>query len=156
MKITQFVLFVIVSSSFSQWSSDPGTNLMVSSGTDEVLTPRIALGASGDSYVSWAVESTEGLDMRLQRLDLLGNAMWGQNGVLVREGFSSGMVLQYDLLQTFQGLPFLLSVYGPVPGSSSTLTEYLRMGICSGEKMGFFFQIPPLQPRSLHLQRQHR
>lgn len=107
MKIVPFVLFVIVSCSFSQWSSDPGTNLMISTAEDEVLAPRIALGASGDSYVSWAVESAEGLDMRLQRLDLSGNAMWGQNGILVREGFSGGMVLQYDLATDLSGAAIL-------------------------------------------------
>lgn len=106
-KISAIILFVIVFFASAQWSSDPGVNLIVSSGTEEGADPKIALGTNGDSYVSWAAMGSSGFDMRLQRFDLLGNAMWGSDGILVREGFSSGMITQYDLVTDYAGAAIL-------------------------------------------------
>ncbi|MCD4707827.1 MAG: T9SS type A sorting domain-containing protein [Candidatus Sabulitectum sp.] len=107
MKTSTVVLFVIVCSLFAQWSSDPGVNLMISSAAGEGFGSRIALGTSGDSFVSWAAEGASGSDMRLQRLDLLGNAMWGSDGILVRECFAYELVLQYDLATDLSGAAIL-------------------------------------------------
>ncbi|MCK4806635.1 MAG: hypothetical protein KAT09_03265 [Candidatus Aegiribacteria sp.] len=81
--------------------------MMISSVTEEGADTKIAPGTNGDSYVSWAAMGSSGLDMRLQRLDLLGNAMWGPDGILVREDFSGGMVTQYDLVTDHAGAAIL-------------------------------------------------
>ncbi|MCD4702319.1 MAG: T9SS type A sorting domain-containing protein [Candidatus Aegiribacteria sp.] len=107
MKVTALLLFVIVIAASAQWSSDPGVNLMISSGTEDEEAPMIALGTSGDSFVSWSTWTGSGWDMRLQRLDLLGNAMWGSDGILVRDGYSSGQICLYDLVTDQSGAAIL-------------------------------------------------
>ncbi len=63
MKTSTFILFFIVCVTSAQWSSDTGVNLIISSGAEEGFTPMIALGTSGDSFVSWVAMGSSGLYM---------------------------------------------------------------------------------------------
>ncbi len=97
MKILSILVFVLVCTAPAQWSSDPAVNLLVSSGTNEADAPLIALGKSGDTYISWVEEGSSGYDMRLQRFDLFGNPLWSSGGIIVRENFTPLEIDLYDL-----------------------------------------------------------
>jgi hypothetical protein len=86
--------FVAVAASFAvlfaidanaQWSTDPSMNLVIADGDNEQVQPKIVPTADGGFYVSWFDNSTGGYDVRLQRLDALGNELWPHNGVLVAD-----------------------------------------------------------------------
>ena len=79
----------------AQWSSQADEHLVVADGPGEQVQPKIVATSDGGCYVSW-FSSDSGYDVRLQRLDALGNEMWARNGVLVADrGFSSTQ--DYDL-----------------------------------------------------------
>jgi hypothetical protein len=69
----------------AQWSADPNNNLVIADGDNEQVQPKIVPTADGGFYVSWFDNSTGGYDVRLQRLDALGNELWPHNGILVAE-----------------------------------------------------------------------
>jgi hypothetical protein len=69
----------------AQWSADPSNNLVIADGDNEQVQPKIVPTADGGFYVSWFDNSTGGYDVRLQRLDALGNELWPHNGILVAE-----------------------------------------------------------------------
>ncbi|MET0229829.1 MAG: hypothetical protein ABW186_02740 [Rhodanobacteraceae bacterium] len=69
----------------AQWSNDPSMNLVIADGDNEQVQPKIVPTADGGFYVSWFDNSTGGYDVRLQRLDALGNELWPHDGILVAE-----------------------------------------------------------------------
>jgi hypothetical protein len=79
-----FVALVSIDAN-AQWSSDPSNNLVVADGDSEQVQAKIVPTADGGFYVSWFDNSTGGYDVRLQRLDALGNELWPHNGVLVAD-----------------------------------------------------------------------
>lgn len=73
----------------AQFSSDAGTNLAVGDGPGGQVLAKLVPTADGGSYIAW-FDGGAGYDVRLQRLDAQGNALWGPNGVLVADrNFSS-------------------------------------------------------------------
>jgi len=77
------VLFAIDAN--AQWSTDPSNNLVIADGDNEQVQPKIVATADGGFYVSWFDNSEGGYDVRLQRLDALGNELWPHNGILVAD-----------------------------------------------------------------------
>jgi len=69
----------------AQWSADPSNNLVIADGDNEQVQAKIVPRSDGGFYVSWFDNSTGGYDVRLQRLDALGNELWPHNGILVAE-----------------------------------------------------------------------
>lgn len=84
-----------------QWSPNPATNTSVADGPSEQAQPKIAPTSDGGCYLSWFDSDPNGspafgYDVRLQRLDAAGRALWPHGGVLIADrGFSSTQ--DYDL-----------------------------------------------------------
>jgi putative hemolysin len=82
----------------SQWSSDPAQNIHVTNlGGDQVI-PKIVAAANGDFYVAWFSNPDEkNYNVRLQRYDANGNALWEQNGLLISDKPSMTWITDYVL-----------------------------------------------------------
>ncbi|HEX5500441.1 MAG TPA: hypothetical protein VFX03_14480 [Thermomicrobiales bacterium] len=74
---------------FASWSDTAATNLAVGFGSGDQVQPKILPTSDGGCWISWFDNSTGGYDVRIQRLDSVGNAMLGPNGVLVADRYFS-------------------------------------------------------------------
>ena len=80
---------------YGQWSSDPSASLEIAGDPHAQVQPKIVGTSDGGSFVSWfdndpAGSPAGGFDVRLQRLDAEGRALWPIGGVLIADrGFSS-------------------------------------------------------------------
>jgi len=66
----------------AQWSVDPADNLVISDVAGSTQ-PKIVPTPDGGFYVGWLDGAGSGYDLRLQRLDAQGNALWAPGGILV-------------------------------------------------------------------------
>ncbi len=107
MKISVVTLFIHSCVLLAGWSSDPGINLQVSAGADTAFCPMISTGTAGDTYIAWVQQKNGVLDMRMQRFDLLGNPLWGSDGILVCGNFTSGEVYLNNLITDVSGAAVL-------------------------------------------------
>ncbi len=77
----------------SGWSGDAAMNLAIGYGNGEQAQPKIVPTADGGVWTSWFDDSRgasgEHYDVRIQRLNLLGNPLLGANGVLVAPRYFS-------------------------------------------------------------------
>ncbi len=96
------------------WSDDPAVNMPVVSGAGSQVVPYIVPAPDGGAYVSW-YDGGAGYDVRLQRLDVLGEKQWGENGVLVRDtDFSS--VMDYGIACDSSGNVLLAFIANTITG----------------------------------------
>lgn len=86
-----------------QWSSNPAQNTAISAMTGEQALPKIAVDANGYAYISWFSTDTGNYNVRLQRLDHNGNALWSQNGILVSNQPQDTWITDYDLTADSSG-----------------------------------------------------
>jgi len=63
----------------------------------EQALPKIAVDSNGYSYVSWFSNDAGNYNVRLQRLDRDGNALWPENGILVSNQPQDTWITDYDL-----------------------------------------------------------
>lgn len=92
-------IMMIVSNNISaQWTNDPSTNLTVCDTTGEQALAKIVSTSDGGTYVSWFDNRSGSYAVYLQRLDLMGNKLWGNNGLLVSSNPQSTSLVDYDLL----------------------------------------------------------
>jgi hypothetical protein len=81
----------------AQWTSNPLENTAISVMTGEQALPKIAIDSNGYAYISWFSTDTGNYNVRLQRLDHDGNAMWAQNGIIVSNQPQDTWITDYDL-----------------------------------------------------------
>jgi PKD repeat protein len=81
----------------AEWTSNPAQNTAISTANGEQALPKIAVDSNGSAYVSWFSTETGNYNVRLQRLDRDGNALWGQNGKLVSNQPQDTWITDYDL-----------------------------------------------------------
>ncbi len=91
-------LLISFSNLKAQFTSDSTLNLTIQdqSGSEQA-TPLIASRADGGAYISWFDQSTGNYVLRMQRLDALGNKLWGPNGLVVSNATQSTALFRYDL-----------------------------------------------------------
>ena len=80
-----------------QWTSNPAENTAITTMSGEQALPKIAVDGNGYSYISWFTTETGNYNVRLQRLDPDGNALWPENGVLVSSEPQDTWITDYDL-----------------------------------------------------------
>jgi hypothetical protein len=81
----------------AQWTSNPLENTSVAGITGEQALPKIVTDSNGFMFVSWFTTETGSYNVRLQRLDSDGIALWGQNGILVSSEPQDTWITDYDL-----------------------------------------------------------
>jgi len=97
-KVVLFGILVAVSLSvFAQWSANPLENLLISGASGEAVLPKVATHPSGYSYIGYFVNETGNYDVRLQKLDVYGNKLWGENGLLVSNNTSMSWLTDWDM-----------------------------------------------------------
>jgi len=80
-----------------QWTSNPAENTAITTMSGEQALPKIAVDSNGSAYVSWFSNDAGNYDVRLQRLDRDGNALWPQDGILVSNEQQDTWITDYDL-----------------------------------------------------------
>jgi PKD repeat protein len=80
-----------------QWTSNPAENTAITTMNGEQALPKVAVDSNGYAYVSWFTTETGSYNVRLQRLDREGNALWPGNGVLVSSEPQDTWISDYDL-----------------------------------------------------------
>lgn len=88
----------------AQWTDDSLQNTIVSdiAGTEQV-TPLLASRTDGSTYVSWFDATSGSYQLRMQLLDVNGNKLWGNDGVLVSDYPQSSALYRYDLKTDLEG-----------------------------------------------------
>ena len=98
---TALSLLLLAPIASATWSGDPAVNMQVVSGAGSQVVPYIIPAPDGGAYVSW-YDGGAGYDVRLQRLNAIGEKQWAENGVLVRDtDFSS--VMDYGIAVDMSG-----------------------------------------------------
>jgi hypothetical protein len=82
---------------WSQWSNDPAVNTAICTLGGEQAIPKIVVGPSGDYYISWFSNDSGNYDVRLQRLDADGNALWDDNGILISNHPAMSWLTDWDM-----------------------------------------------------------
>ncbi|HPI71308.1 MAG TPA: hypothetical protein PLF99_08255, partial [Tenuifilaceae bacterium] len=83
--------------SMAQWSDDPMVNTQITNLTGEQVLPKIAICPNGDYFIGYFSMAEEGYNVRLQRLDSAGNAMWDENGILISAHPSMTWLTDWDV-----------------------------------------------------------
>ncbi|MBM3437358.1 MAG: hypothetical protein FJY07_14225, partial [Bacteroidetes bacterium] len=81
----------------AQWSADPMINTVIANTTGEEVIPKIATAESGVSYVSWFSLENGNYNVRLQKLDVYGNKLWAEGGLLVSNHTSMTWLTDWDM-----------------------------------------------------------
>jgi hypothetical protein len=88
----------------AQWTNNTLLNTSVRSGSGvDAVTPLMTNGPDGSTYVSWFDNQPGGYQLRMQRLDVNGNAMWAAEGVLVSDHPQNSALFRYDLKTDLEG-----------------------------------------------------
>ncbi len=114
MKKFTFVLLSIFLLPFllnAQWSSDPAENTMIVDTIGEQVIPKVVVNASnGESYISWFSEFDDlNYDVYMQRLDVNGNKLWAEDGLLISNHTTMSWVTDYDLVIDNDGCAILVT-----------------------------------------------
>ncbi len=83
--------------SFGQWPSDPMENLALSNATGEQAIPKVATSVNGITYVAWFSNTSGNYDVMLQKLDVYGNKLWEENGIVVSDNPAMTWLTDWDM-----------------------------------------------------------
>ncbi len=88
----------------AQFANDSTNNVVIQDAIgSEQATPLISSRADGGAYISWFDQSSGMYVLRMQRLDALGNKLWGPNGVVVSNANQNTALFRYDLKTDNEG-----------------------------------------------------
>lgn len=88
------ILFTFVN---AQWSENPMVNNVVCNLGGEQAIPKIAIGPTGDSYIGYFSNESGNYNVRLQRIDQLGNILWAANGLLISNNTADTWLTDWDM-----------------------------------------------------------
>jgi len=92
------LLFFSVQNIFAQWSDDSLSNLTIKDGSGiEEVVPLQATTADGYTYISWFESNNGNYKMMMQLLDVQGNKLWGDDGLLVSDHPTGSALYVYHL-----------------------------------------------------------
>lgn len=91
------LIFVILTTTFAQWSSNPNENTALSLASGEQAIPKIATSDNGTSYVSWFSNEEGNYNVRLQKLDVYGNFQWDSVGLLISNHPAMTWLTDWDM-----------------------------------------------------------
>ena len=95
---------------FAQWSNDPSLNTKIMDTIGDQVIPKVVVNAdNGESYISWFSDFESNYDVYMQRLDVNGNKLWGENGLLISNHPTMTWVTDYDLVIDNDGYAILVT-----------------------------------------------
>jgi len=81
----------------AQWSTDPAVNNNICNLDGEQVIPKIATCPNGDTYIGFFSSEGGNYNVRLQRLDVQGNILWAQNGILISDNTQETWLTDWDM-----------------------------------------------------------
>ena len=103
-KVYIFFLLLLPFLAEAQFANDSTNNVVIQDAIgSEQATPLISARNDGGVYISWFDQSSGSYVLRMQRLDALGNKLWGTNGVVVSNAPQSTALFRYDLKTDNEG-----------------------------------------------------
>ena len=98
----KLVLFVVLALfvgllSKAQWTSDPSQNTPLSTASGEQALPKIAACTDGSVYIAWFSIESSNYNVRLQRLDKDGVALWEPGGILISDNPQDSWITDWDM-----------------------------------------------------------
>jgi hypothetical protein len=82
----------------AQWPEDPALNQAVVTAAGDQALPKAAPTADGGSWVAWFDQASGNYDVRLQRFDSQGRALFAPGGMLVSGHPQSSSLVDWDLI----------------------------------------------------------
>ncbi len=97
--IAGFLIMVLLApgTAVSQWSPDSLQNLEICDLGGDQVVPKISATSDGGCFISWFDSRSSGYCMYIQRLDSLGNEMFGDDGLMVSDHPQMSWLVDYDL-----------------------------------------------------------
>ncbi len=98
-KFSPALLFLLaVGSAQAQWTTDASVNTTVRAAElMDISSHLIADGPDGSTYVSWFENGSGSYQLRMQRLDVDGNRMWDEAGLIASAFPQNSAIFRYDL-----------------------------------------------------------
>jgi hypothetical protein len=132
----KLVLFVVLALfigllSKAQWNSDPSQNTPLSTAPGEQALPKIAACTDGSVYIAWFSVESGNYNVRLQRLDKDGVALWEPGGILISDNTQDTWITDWDM--SVDASDYALLVFSDI--RSGTLNPYGYRVSPSGEMM---------------------
>lgn len=81
----------------AQWSTNPAVNNIINNMAGEQAIPKIATCPNGDSYIGFFSYENGNYNVRMQRLDAQGNALWAANGILISNHPQMSWLTDWDM-----------------------------------------------------------
>jgi len=98
-KTIVFSIFIMLLSASltAQWSNDAGINNAICDLSGEQAIPKVVTSSVGDTYIGWFSNDSGNYDVRLQRLDQMGNELWAQDGIVVSDNPAMSWLTDWDM-----------------------------------------------------------
>ena len=95
----------------AQWTNNPMLNTEISDTTGDQVLPKVVVNAdNGESYISWFSNSGDGnYNVYMQRLDVNGNKLWAEDGMLISNHQTMSWVTDYDMVIDNDGCAILVT-----------------------------------------------
>lgn len=104
------LLICIPAMVFAQWSNNSTINTEVVDTTGMQVQPKVIVNPDGESYISWFSESGNmQFDVYMQRLDVNGNKLWDEEGLLISNHTTISWVTDYGLAIDHEGCAILVT-----------------------------------------------
>lgn len=100
MKLKIFTILLSCAPIFlvAQWTNDPAVNTKIADTTGYQVQPKVVMDESGNSYISWFSTSGDwNFDVYMQRLDVNGNKLWAEEGLLISNHQTDTWTTDYGL-----------------------------------------------------------
>lgn len=97
-KITTLIIMLALSfTAWSQWSTNPAVNNIISDLTGEQVLPKVGLCPNGNIYIGFFSNVSGYYNVRLQYLDSQGNEIWAHNGIMISQHPTDTWVTDWDM-----------------------------------------------------------
>ncbi|HNY01057.1 MAG TPA: carboxypeptidase-like regulatory domain-containing protein [Bacteroidales bacterium] len=108
--------------SFPQWSSNPAVNNAICTLSGEQAIPKVATCANGDTYIGYFSSESGNYNVRLQRLDAAGNALWAADGILISSKPQDSWLTDWDM--TCDGSNHAILVFNDIRTGNTNVVGY--------------------------------
>lgn len=94
---------IVVSVSLGMWPFDPDVNLPIADASGSQAVPKAAAAADGSVWFGWFDNTTGSYQVRVQRVDFLGNETFAHNGLVVSAHPQDTSLNDWDLMVDSSG-----------------------------------------------------
>ncbi|MCQ2285545.1 MAG: T9SS type A sorting domain-containing protein [Bacteroidales bacterium] len=80
--LSVFIILLSINTLSAQWTTDPTQNTLLATGSNDYGEILFSTHKqSGNTYIQWCSSHANGWSPSIQKVDSLGNALWGNNGI---------------------------------------------------------------------------